>query len=300
MILVTGSTGFIGRNLTPRLIASGEEVRVLAHNPALAGKLFPGAAVAEGDLLDRGSIKAAMKGVSRVIHLAGLIDYKDRKRLFETNYQGTKNLLEFCGGVDKIVFSSSVAVFGKVEGKAGDRTVPHPDEPYGESKMMAEKLVTDSGIKSAVLRLAPIYGEGSPWFGHFLKMLSWGIPCPRTESMVQLVHISDAVRGIELAMKRGSGRFIIADEKPVRLMHVTEKLVGFLGRRYWTVPKWMIELPAGLLGMGSLVSLLMENRVYDISRSKKVLGFRPAADMDLELKRMVEWYLAHRGSEGEH
>lgn len=294
MILITGSTGYIGKAFTTRLLEGDYKVRVLTRDPVLAKKLFPKAAVLEGDICNKRSIKNAMKDVTKVVHLAGLVDYKNEKRIFDVNYQGTKNLLEYCGNIDKFVFSSSVTVFGNVIGKADDKTPPCPTEPYGESKVMAEKLVMDSGIKSAVLRIAPVYGEGSPWFSRLLKMLSLGIPCPRTDASVQLVHISDVVNGIALSLDRGKGAFIIADEKPVKLMRVTEKLVHLLGKRYWTVPSWMVMFPADIVGMGSLMDILMENRVFDIRKSKKVLGFRPKADMDHELKRMVDWYLAHR------
>ena len=270
MILITGSTGFIGKAFTTKLLEGDCEVKVLTRDPRLAKKLFPKATVLEGDISNKRSIKSAMKDVTKVVHLAGLVDYKNRKRIFDVNYQGTKNLLECCDDIDKFVFSSSVTVFGNVIGKANDKTPLSPTGPYGESKVMAEKLIMSSGIKSAMLRIAPVYGEGSPWFNRLLKMLSWGIPCPRTDANVQLVHISDVVNGIALSLDRGRGAFIIADEKPVKLMRVTEKLVHLLGKRYWTVPSWMVTIPANIVGMGSLVDILMENRVFDISDSKNV------------------------------
>lgn len=294
MILVTGSTGYIGRALTTKLLEEDYEVKLLTRNPNIAKKLFPKAAVSEGDLSNKNSIKNAMKDVSKVIHLAGLVDYKNKKKLFETNYLGTKNLLEHCKNVDKLVFSSSVTVFGHVVGKANDKTICRPTESYGESKMMAEDLIMNSGIAFATLRIAPVYGEGSPWFNYILKMLSWGMPCPKTEAKVQLVHVSDVVRGITLSIDKGIGTFIIADEKPVKLMNITEKFVRHLGKRYWTVPSWMITIPAKIIGMDSLVNILMENRVYDTSRAKKVLGFKPKANLNYELKRMIDWYLAHK------
>ena len=294
MILVTGSTGYIGKPFTAELLQRDREVKVLTREPALARKLFPKATVHRGDISDKKSIKRAMKDVTEVVHLAGLVDYRNRERIFRVNYQGTKNLLECCDNIDKLVFSSSVTVFGNVVGKADDKTPLRPTGPYGKSKAMAEKLIVNSGIKSAMLRIAPVYGEGSPWFSRLLKMLSWGVPCPKTDSNVQLVHISDATNAILLSLDRGSGAFIIADEKPAKLMHVTEKLVGLLGKRYWTVPNWMITGSAKIVGMGPLADILLENRVYDISNSKIALGFRPKASMDLELKRMVDWYLAHR------
>ena len=294
MILVTGATGFIGKGLTAKLLKKGYQVKVLTRNPELAKRLFPNAVVTEGNLSDKNSVKSAMKDVSKVVHLAGLVDYKDRKRLFEINCRCTQNLLECCKHVDKFVYSSSVTVYGNVEGKADYKTEPHPSGPYGESKVMAENLVRDSGINSAILRIAAVYGEDSPWFDYFLKVMSLGIPYPRTENKTQLVHLSDAVQGIALSVEKGKGTFIIADEKPVKFAYIAEKIAHLLGKRYWTVPPWMLTIPAKLLGMDELIIESIENRVFDIARSEDALGFKPRADINSELKRMVDWYLKNR------
>lgn len=294
MILITGSTGFIGRELTQDLLSKGYPVRVLVRNYDLARKMFPRAEVLRADIQDRDSLKIALKEVTKVVHLAGIIDYKNRKRIFETNYQGTKNVIDCCKGVDRFIFSSSVAAFGRTNGKANESTVCHPTDPYGESKLMAEKLVKKSDMDHAILRMTAVYGAGSPWFYKILGMLTWGIPCPNTDNMVQLVHVSDVVQAIELSLNKGRGTFIIADKKPVKLAYITKRLVNLLGKRYWTVPPWMMVMPAKLIGMGALVDLLMEDRNYDITKAQRVLGFKPKADMEYELKRMVEDYLRNK------
>src|SRR3989338_2802818 len=112
MILVTGGTGFIGQATVRELLAHGHAVRLLARDPERSKALFPTAEVIKGDILDK-DLSPAFEGVNSLIHLAGLISHTlPRKELFRVNVEGTKNVLSFADGGDKIVFASSVAVYG--------------------------------------------------------------------------------------------------------------------------------------------------------------------------------------------
>ena len=73
MILVTGSTGFLGKQLVEDLLKEGYSVRLLSREREKTKELFPRAEVFKGDILDRETLEKAANGAYKVIHLAGLI-----------------------------------------------------------------------------------------------------------------------------------------------------------------------------------------------------------------------------------
>src|SRR5689334_3899516 len=111
--LVTGSTGFIGSHLTPLLVQRGDDVRAFVREPKADGEA--GVERLRGDILDRRSVRRAMKGVERVFHLAGSADLGlPRERVFSINVEGTRIVLEEAlrAGVERVVYTSSVAAIG--------------------------------------------------------------------------------------------------------------------------------------------------------------------------------------------
>lgn len=292
MILITGATGFIGRPITKKLIDEGQNVRVFTRDGRRAKALFPKADIFVGDITSKDSVIRSMKGVTKVIHLAGLVDYKDKDKLLLVNYQGTKNVVDSSKNIDKLVYSSSVTVFGNTLKKVNENSRRQPDTHYGKSKVMAEDLISHSNVDAAMLRIAPVYGEGSPWFNYFLSILSLGLPCPQAENKIQFIHVSDVTQAISLALNKGRGPFIIAEQKAVRMDYVAEKLATFVGRKYRTVPIWAIETVAKLTGKKVLLDILLENMLFDTTKARKELGFRPKANMNVELKKMADAYLS--------
>src|SRR5262245_26671246 len=128
--LVTGGTGFLGANLVRALLADGSSVRVLAR-PGGDRRALEGCAaeIAEGDLLDVASIRAAVRGVRRVYHVAA--DYRlwapDPRALFRSNVDGTRHVLEVAAaaGVERIVYTSTVGAIGiPKDGTPGDEATP--------------------------------------------------------------------------------------------------------------------------------------------------------------------------------
>jgi len=290
MILVTGGTGFIGRPLVNSLLKKGHSVRVLTRQPESARILFPKADVLRGDILKTAALKKAVRSVDVVIHLAGLIGYKNKEKLFQVNCQGTRNLLRCCGGVNKLIYSSTMAVFGPVKGVATETTSCFPGGPYGQSKLAAEKAILKSTVPSLILRLCAVYGTGAPWWGKILRLLSLGFVPDTGNSCTQVVHVSDAARSFELGLRRGKGVFIIGDEKSVKITAMNKMLAGMLGKKPRMLPYWMASLAASSLGMGEFLGAVSENRSFDVSKARKRLKFRPRTDLRKGMRKMVEDY----------
>ncbi|MBL7160635.1 MAG: NAD-dependent epimerase/dehydratase family protein [Candidatus Aenigmarchaeota archaeon] len=287
MILVTGGTGFIGQQVVKDLLAQGEKVRLLCRSPME----MRGVEVIKGDLLDKESLKAALKDVENVIHLAAKISYTaPREELFSLNVESVRCLAEAFKG-KKFVLASSVSVYGDTWEPAGEEAPFNPNNIYGETKIAAERALREAGIPSAALRLSVIFGAGSQKWFRVLQMLSKGFPVPGTSKVTNVLHVSDVSRAFILALQKGSGPYNIAAEHSIPI----KQLVLLLAReleikaRFW--PPWLISFLAKFKGnakaqLGSFTT----NRIFKTEKAKEELGFSPKADFEKEIKRMVEWY----------
>ena len=169
-ILVTGGSGFIGSHIV-QLHQGKAEVRVLdnfrtGHRSNLNGM---DCELIEGDVLDRATLRKALKGVDSVFHLAAMVSVpesmKDPAGCMTANTVAIAALLEEASsaGVRKLVFSSSSAVYGDGPGQPKTEDMkPAPISPYGLSKLDGEFLCdifSKAGrIKTACLRYFNVFG----------------------------------------------------------------------------------------------------------------------------------------------
>ncbi|MFH0957055.1 MAG: NAD(P)-dependent oxidoreductase [Candidatus Aenigmatarchaeota archaeon] len=291
MILVTGASGFIGSAIVPELLSQGYSVRALCRSADAAKSLPKKADASIGDVTIPETLGSALHGVDTVIHLAGMVSYsKPREELFRVNAIGTRNLLDQCGDVKKFVLSSSVSVYGQVRGEADESYPVLPGTPYGESKAAAERFVSASGIRSVVLRIAPIYGKGSEAWVKNLELLDRGFPIPSTRNLTHVVHVTDAVQAIVKSVEKGEGTYNIASEKPVPFVEFAEAIVRMLGKKPRRLPSFMVCAMASAAGMKRYMDVLTMNRNYSIRKAREELGYAPKADFESKAREMVEWY----------
>jgi UDP-arabinose 4-epimerase len=147
-ILVTGGAGYIGSHTAKALRLAGMEPVVFDNLSAGHRWAVQWGPLHEGDLADRPSIEAALDGVDGVVHFAAHAYVGESMlnpgKYFSNNVAGTLNLLEAmrARGVKTIVFSSSCATYGIPGGVPISEQEPQkPINPYGESKLMAERLL---------------------------------------------------------------------------------------------------------------------------------------------------------------
>lgn len=164
-ILVCGGAGYIGSHMVRCLVGQGHDV-VVFDNLATGHREAVGAVpLVVGDLLEPASLDALFRAHSfdAVMHFCALslvgVSVTDPYAYYRNNVSGTLNLLQAMrsAGVDKLVFSSTAAVFGNPETELIDETHPtHPINPYGASKLMVERMLADAaqayGLRSVALR----------------------------------------------------------------------------------------------------------------------------------------------------
>ncbi len=169
-VLLTGSTGFLGRHVADALVAAGHPVVALVRR---LGAERPGMRQLRGDLEDSASIERALEGARAVVHVAGLVSTaaRDRRRLFAVNAIGARNLLDAAAaaGVRRIVFTSSTSAVGALREDRPEAALAEDasfdlhalDVPYLQSKRVAHEAALRARERGApVVVLSPSFALG--------------------------------------------------------------------------------------------------------------------------------------------
>ncbi|WP_426732587.1 NAD-dependent epimerase/dehydratase family protein [Myxococcus faecalis] len=196
-ILVTGATGKVGSRLSQRLAERGHDVRALVREPTRA--VFPKEArveIAQGDLLDAGSLVPAVRGVDAVVHCAAFFRGATPEQAHAVNDLGTQHLAAAAraASVKRFIFTST----GLVHGSTGGRLVSEEDScaptlAYPVSKLAAERfLLGVEGLDVRVLRLPFVYGDGDPHIEEVVPMMR-GFPAAQRMSIAHHADVAQAV-----------------------------------------------------------------------------------------------------------
>ena len=202
MILVTGGTGFVGREVVGELLALGYPVRLLVRHPERGNPFAHHARVEciQGDALRPGTLPAAMAGVQAVIHLIGIIAETSRMTFEQAHTEATRNVLAAAkqAGVTRWVQMSALG------------TRPAARSRYHLTKWEAEELVRQSGLDWTIFRPSLIYGhdEHDRLLNLLRRALSWPLDfiglysfplLDGGEPLIQPVSVREVARCFALA-----------------------------------------------------------------------------------------------------
>lgn len=231
--LVTGGAGFIGSNLVDRLLERGDEV--LAYdNFSTGNREFlssaaknPRFGLIEGDILDGGTLAAALRGVDMVFHLAANADVRfgteHPQRDLDQNTIGTFRVLEAMrqAGVKRIAYSSTGSIYGDATIIPTPEDAPFPVQTslYGASKLAGEGLLSayceGFGLSAWIFRFVSILGERYT-HGHVFDFYKRLVADP-TELHVlgngkqrkSYLYVQDCIDAIFTAIERAEGKAVI-------------------------------------------------------------------------------------------
>ena len=331
--LVTGATGFVGWHVARLLNERIGRVRVLVRpaSRVRAARILAGLTVdpVPGDLRDRSSLAKALEGTTQVFHVAA--DYRlwarDPDEIYESNVQGTRNLIEASehAGVEKFVYTSSVATMAvpKNDGLPDERTEARLDQMVGHykrSKLMAENDVMNAarkGFPAVVVNPTTPVGPGdwkpTPTGRIIVDFLNGRMPA-YVNTGFNVVAVEDVAEGHWLAANNGCiGERYILGERNIALKDFLAIIAAATGR---TAPR--IRLPyAVALAAGHLESFfssatgrepriplegvrMARHKMYvDPSRAMRELGFRPGG-IEAAIGRAVQWYIQNGYAPGRH
>jgi len=268
-IFITGATGFIGSNLTKRLIEEGNTVHALIRNPAKSKKInFENVIFKDGDLLNSDSLYQGMKGCEEVYHLAAFARpwAKQRDTYYKINVQGTLNVLlaAIKADIRKVVITSTAGVLGPSEKdlvteNSGSNSFPFTG--YEKSKIiMEEKVWQLPKKKTQVVIVLPsrLYGPGELTVSNSVTKLIklytkglWRLIPGDGKSIGNYVFINDVLDGLILAMKKGrSGERYIIGGQNLTYNEFFETLGKVIGKS-----RFMIKIPLKIILLISGIQL---------------------------------------------
>ena len=318
--LVTGASGFIGQHLVQGLVEYGVNVNALVRNrknPGLTDKTN----IFKGDIFDKEVLKKAVNDVDIVFHLVAkthdFSNIDNAKDYFRINVEGTRNLLDACinSNIKHFVYFSSVKTMAEESKHTLDETYDcTPTTPYGESKLVAEKLVFEYGnkygFKTTVLRLPLVYGSGNK--GNVYKMIK-AIDNRRfvmmgrgrnRRSMVSVKNVVDTAMAIvnqEIADKK---IYLITDGVDYSVNDLYRLIAKGLGKKplQFYVPMCIAKLLAIAGDIGSKfikkslpfdsesLRKLTGSLTFTSQKLEKEIGFEPKYNLYNTMEETIRWY----------
>ena len=216
-IFITGALGFIGSHTVRRLAQDGHELVCLVRKTSNADWIREmGATVVIGDVMDKDSVRAAMKDCDWAIHLANLYSFwqPDPRLYAAVNVGGTRNVMEYAleAGVSKVVHISTAAIYGKPadcpfteESPVG----PARFSEYAETKyagdLIAWELYEKKGLPLVMIYPGVVQGPGDPKFtGQYIHdFIRRRVPATGfNDAIFTYVHVRDVAEAIVRALEK--------------------------------------------------------------------------------------------------
>ena len=310
MILVTGGSGFIGSHLLERLSALGTPARALLRRKL---NLAPGVEAATGDLATGDGLEAALRGVSTVIHLAGITKALSPQDYYTGNVRASERLARAAAGRDiRFVHVSSLAAAGPaLDGvPVTEDSTPHPITHYGKSKLEAEQAVRAILPSAVIVRPPVVYGPRDKDVFRLLKSVSQGLVLEISggERWFSSIYAGDLVDALLAAAHspQAPGRtYFTAHAKPSTWRDLGAAAARIMSRR---PVRLCIPIPIayaiggcaeiwsrltatpGILSREKIAEARCPSWVCDTRRAAAELGFIAQTSLETGLAHTLAWY----------
>jgi len=309
-VLVTGGAGFIGSHLVEKLLAGGHQVVILDdfndfYDPQIKHDNIAGFAghvtVCHVDLRDSESVRNLFhrEKIDTIAHLAaraGVRPSIQQPRLYyDTNVTGTLHLLEAARvtGVERFVFASSSSVYG------ASKTIPFSEDvhftqtlsPYAATKVAGEFLCSTYShlynLRVVALRYFTVYGPRQRpdlAIHQFTRRIYAGQPIDQFgdgTTRRDYTYIDDVIQGTMAALKYEGplfDMFNLGESETIQLKDLIAAVENALGKRAKInqLPQQAGDMPL---------------TCADISKARKLLGYKPTTRFSEGLPRFIDWFL---------
>jgi nucleoside-diphosphate-sugar epimerase len=309
-VLVTGTTGFVGSNLVPRLVEKGYEVYSLERY--VTGRYALGqrreVKTVFGDLRDGYAIKKIIREVRPgiVIHLAAIspvsYSYDHPQEVVETNLLGTINLAEAClhevTNFKQFLLGSTSETYGNGPSPKREDTPQNPNSPYAVSKVTTEKyllyMLSAYQFPLTILRNFNTYGRRNNT--HFIveriisqmltgKTVELGDPDPIRDLVYVDDHVNAYLTCIDNPKAIGETfNFCTGVGTSIKsLADIIAKLSGFDGEIFWnTIPDRPLDIKV-LVG--------------EYGKAEQLVGWKPKVTLEEGLKNTIDFWKRKLGAE---
>jgi len=293
-VFVTGSSGFIGKELVKQLEMGGNKVIGFSRSN---GK----------DVLNKSQLEQEMRGCEVVVHLAAELD-EGSKKLFEINVDGTRNVLEAAAKnrIGHFVFVSTTGVLGNFKGVADESFPYNPITGYEKSKAEAEKLVLSyqEVLPVTIIRPTIVVGPNEYW-KKIISVVGKNYPLIGSgENYWQTVYYKDLCEAIVMVAGNEDSFgeiYNVAEqnsEKLRELVEIIRKEIGVKGKLV-TVPaiigvigSYFIAAISKITGKKPIINpahieRLLRNRRYSTEKINK-LGWRSSITTEQAIRETIK------------
>jgi dihydroflavonol-4-reductase len=315
---VTGGTGFIGGHLVRKLRQRGDEVVALVRSPERGRELRDlGCELIQGDLERVDELRRGLEGCDSAFHAAAVykvgIPKSERPAMYDANVRGTERVLDAAAnaGVSRIVYVSTVNVFGNTGGNVVDESYERPGDGYlsyyDETKFLSHQIVRDliqQGAPVIIVQPGGVYGpDDHSEIGNIIDQVRSGKLKMRMfpATGFNLVHVEDVADGILLAHDKGKiGESYVLGGEISTMGDLIDKVAEIEGRqppkREMPVSLMKLAIPIGPVvgkAMGFPPNLGELIRVSDgvtywakDDKARRDLGYSPR-DLDTGLRQTL-------------
>lgn len=324
-ILITGGSGFIGSFIVEEALNRNMETWVAVRSSS-SRKFLQDTRIRfiELDFSSEENLRKQLAGhkFDYVVHAAGVTKCLDKNDFFRMNTNGTANLVNVLSEPDRMprrmVFLSSLSIFGAIREQQPYKDIeptdqPKPNTAYGESKLKAERIVTESGIPSVILRPTGVYGPREKDYFMMAKSIKGHVDFAvgYKQQDITFVYVKDVVQAVFLALDRGKpgSAYFLTDGEVYQSATFSKLIHEALGRPWWiriTAPVWVLRVItffgdaiAHITGKISALNndkyhiLKQRNWRCNIRPAINELGFAPEYNLKKGVRETIEWYKAN-------
>ncbi len=299
MILLTGGTGFIGRVLTRQLVETGHQVRILLQ-PSLRTPRLPAGVPVEVAVTSMGDVqglRAAMRGVGTIYHLAGGEGQGGRANLQSLDIEGTRVLCQAAA-------DARVGRFFYLSHLGADRAAGFP---VLKAKGIAEEFIRKSGVPYTILRASILFGPGDEFTTGLAMLLTAApgfLPLPaKGETLLQPLWVEDLVTCLIWSLENPetlNQTYEVGGGEYISLRSMTATIMEIIKRRRWLVNWPMQTMRTLTIIMESIyprfpasifwLDYLAVNRTCPLDAIPRNFGLMPARFTSrLDYLRNVPW-----------
>jgi UDP-glucose 4-epimerase len=320
--LVTGGTGFIGKNLVKQLIQEGNYCKCLVRKNSAVNEIRSlGADLAYGDILKPDTLNAIVQDVKVVFHLAAQVGKWgiSEDEFYTINVQGTRNLLEASlrAGVKQFIFCSTPGVQGKGYPQAQEKLPYNPPYVYERTKSKAEELVLEFFQKKffpvTIVRPDFVYGPGDlrrlPLYRSIRDKKFYLVG--NGKSVLHPTYIDDVIQGFKLLIDNPEAVgeiFNVAGPCPISVKEYVNTIAQVLNVKSsrLKIPKsfamtaaCFCEAVSSFSGKEPFISrskieFLTKSHGSDISKARSKIGYEPKFELQEGMQRTINWCYEQR------
>lgn len=315
-VLITGADGFLGANLTKRLLNAGACLTTFSRGRnqslsllSLEGLLTQVDCSATGSVEDLAQLQELMRErrVEIVYHLAALpfveTGQGDPIQTFEINIGGTWNVLEAArlNQVERVVTVSSSHVYGDNPNLPyKEEYYPQPSRPYETSKACADLLAqcyaSSYQMEVDIPRLVNVYGPGDLSRTRIVPKIIRTVLAGQSpqlwqsEAVRDFLYVEDAVDALQaivekkLPKSKSNRIFNFGSGNPVKIDELVQQIIALSA-----VPDVKLELQPQPADRAHEII----KQYVSIEKAERLLGWRPRTDLTSGLSQTIEWFKAH-------